>query len=84
MAGFDVTLMQRIAGILGRKCQLVPYKGTNFNDIFAGLDDGTYDCIASGTTITRSSICKRPSILNVYFGTLSQRYPFSPVASPIH
>jgi ABC-type amino acid transport substrate-binding protein len=51
-AGFDIALMQRIAGILGRKWQLVPYKGTNFNDIFAGLDDGTYDCIASGTTIT--------------------------------
>jgi len=51
-AGFDITLMQCIAGILGRKWQLVPYKGTNFNDIFAGLDNGTYDCIASGTTIT--------------------------------
>jgi polar amino acid transport system substrate-binding protein len=51
-AGFDITLMQRVAGILGHIWQLVPYKGTNFNDIFAGLDDGTYDCIASGTTIT--------------------------------
>jgi ABC-type amino acid transport substrate-binding protein len=29
-----------------------PYKGTDFNGIFAGLDDGSYDCIASGTTIT--------------------------------
>jgi hypothetical protein len=26
--------------------------GTDFNGIFAGLDDGSYDCIASGTTIT--------------------------------
>ena len=51
-AGFDISLMQRVARILGRKWQLAPYKGTNFNDIFAGLDDGTYDCIASGTTIT--------------------------------
>jgi len=51
-AGFDIALMQRIAGILDRKWQLVPYKGADFNDIFAGLDDGTYDCIASGTTIT--------------------------------
>ena len=30
----------------------LPYKGTDFNGIFAGLDDGSYDCIASGTTIT--------------------------------
>jgi hypothetical protein len=27
-------------------------KGADFNRIFAGLDDGSYDCIASGTTIT--------------------------------
>ena len=51
-AGFDVTLMQRIAQHLGREWQLVAYKGPNFNDIFAGLDAGTYDCVASGTTIT--------------------------------
>ena len=51
-AGFDVTLMQRIAEKLGRAWQLVPYKGADFNGIFAGLDAGTYDCIASGTTIT--------------------------------
>jgi polar amino acid transport system substrate-binding protein len=43
-AGFDVELMQRIAGILDREWQLVR--------IFAGLDDGSYDCVASGTTIT--------------------------------
>jgi polar amino acid transport system substrate-binding protein len=51
-AGFDITLMQRIAEKLGRVWQLVPYQGANFNGIFAGLDAGTYDCIASGTTIT--------------------------------
>jgi polar amino acid transport system substrate-binding protein len=51
-AGFDVTLMQRIAAKLGREWQLVPYKGADFNGIFAGLDAGTYDCVASGTTIT--------------------------------
>jgi ABC-type amino acid transport substrate-binding protein len=51
-AGFDITLMQRIAETLGRQWQLVPYKGTDFNGIFAGLDDGSYDCVASGTTIT--------------------------------
>jgi polar amino acid transport system substrate-binding protein len=52
--GFDVLLMQRIAEHLGRGWQLVPYKGADFNGIFAGLDDGTYDCVASGTTITPS------------------------------
>src|ERR1700681_3032258 len=51
-AGFDIALMQRIAEKLGREWQLVPYKGANFNGIFAGLERGTYDCIASGTTIT--------------------------------
>jgi ABC-type amino acid transport substrate-binding protein len=51
-AGFDIALMQRIAVQLGREWQLVRYTGTDFNGIFAGLDDGRYDCIASGTTIT--------------------------------
>jgi polar amino acid transport system substrate-binding protein len=51
-AGFDVVLMKRIAERLGREWQLIQYKGTDFNGIFTGLDDGTYDCIASGTTIT--------------------------------
>jgi polar amino acid transport system substrate-binding protein len=50
--GFDITLMQRIAEKLGRIWQLVPYEGADFNGIFAGLDAGSYDCIASGTTIT--------------------------------
>ena len=51
-AGFDITLMRRIAEILGREWQLVPYEGSDFNGIFAGLDDGKYDCIACGTTVT--------------------------------
>jgi len=51
-AGFDIALMQRIAERLGRQWQLVPYEGRDFNGIFAGLGDGTYDCVASGTTIT--------------------------------
>ena len=45
--------MQRIAEQLGREWRLVRYTGpADFNDIFAGLDNDTYDCIASGTTIT--------------------------------
>jgi len=51
-AGFDIALMQHIAEKIGRSWQLVPYKGADFNGIFAGLDAGTYDCVASGTTIT--------------------------------
>jgi polar amino acid transport system substrate-binding protein len=51
-AGFDIMLMQRIAEKLDREWRLVPYKGADFNGIFAGLNDGSYDCIASGATIT--------------------------------
>jgi polar amino acid transport system substrate-binding protein len=51
-AGFDVTLMQRVAEQLGREWQLIRYTGADFNGIFAGLNDNAYDCIASGTTIT--------------------------------
>jgi polar amino acid transport system substrate-binding protein len=51
-SGFDITLMQRIAEKIGRTWQLVPYAGADFNGIFAGLDDGRCDCVASGTTIT--------------------------------
>src|SRR6476469_6652824 len=50
--GFDIALMQRIAQQLGRAWQLVRYEGADFNGIFAGLNTGTYDCVASGTTIT--------------------------------
>jgi len=28
--------------------QLIAYQGADFNGIFAGLDAGIYDCIASG------------------------------------
>lgn len=51
-AGFDIALMRRIAAKLGRVWQLVRYEGADFNGIFAGLDSGAYDCVASGTTIT--------------------------------
>lgn len=51
-AGFDIEVMRRIAAKIGREWQLVPYQGADFNGIFAGLDDGTYDVVASGATIT--------------------------------
>lgn len=53
-AGFDIALMQRIAEKLGRDWELVRYTGADFNGIFAGLESGAYDCIASGTTITQA------------------------------
>jgi polar amino acid transport system substrate-binding protein len=52
LAGFDITLMQRIAGKLDLTWRLARYDGADFNSIFAGLDSGAYDCVASGTTIT--------------------------------
>ena len=51
-AGFDVELTRAIASKLGAQWQFVPYAGDDFNDIFAGLSDGTCDVVASGTTIT--------------------------------
>src|SRR5262249_51310979 len=51
-AGFDIALMKRIAEILAREWQLVAYEGGDFNAIFGGLDDGRYDCVASGTPVT--------------------------------
>jgi ABC-type amino acid transport substrate-binding protein len=51
-AGFDIEWMRRVAAKIGRDWQLVPYKGSDFNGIFGGLNDGSYDCVASGTTIT--------------------------------
>src|SRR3954454_5074174 len=50
--GFDIALMQRIAQLLGREWQLVRFQSPDYNGIFAGLDNGAYDCVASGTTIT--------------------------------
>jgi ABC-type amino acid transport substrate-binding protein len=50
--GFDVELMQAIAAELGLEWRLVPYAGADFNGIFGGLATGTWDCVASGATIT--------------------------------
>ncbi len=51
--GFDIELTRLIATKLGRSWQLVRYQGGDFNGIFAGLESGAYDCIASGATITQ-------------------------------
>ena len=56
--GFDIRLMQAICGQMGLILQLVRFTGTNFNDIFDYLENGTCDAVISGTTITpeRSAI----------------------------
>jgi polar amino acid transport system substrate-binding protein len=50
--GFDVELMQTISAELGLEWRLVPYTGGDFNGIFGDLATGTWDCVASGATIT--------------------------------
>jgi len=62
-AGFDVDLLQAICSELGLEWRVARYVGEDFNGIFAGLSNGAWDCVASGTTITPermaiASFCK--------------------------
>ncbi len=50
--GFDVELMRLICEDLGLARHQVEYAGHDFNGIFDGLTDGSYDAVISGTTIT--------------------------------
>jgi ABC-type amino acid transport substrate-binding protein len=50
--GFDIELISAICGQMNLTLQKIQYKGENFNDIFAGLSNGSYDVVISGTTIT--------------------------------
>jgi len=50
--GLDIDLMTEIAEKLGLGLELVPYEGADFNGIFDALNSGTFDCVASGTTVT--------------------------------
>jgi polar amino acid transport system substrate-binding protein len=50
--GFDIDLMQLICDELGLARHPVRYDGDDFNGIFDGLTDGSYDAVISGTTIT--------------------------------
>jgi polar amino acid transport system substrate-binding protein len=52
LEGFDPAMMRAVAKRLGRRFELVRYAGADFDGIFAGLDDGAYDVVASGATIT--------------------------------
>ena len=50
--GFDRELVRLISDGLGLTLRPVRYAGDDFNGIFDGLDDGSYDAVISGTTIT--------------------------------
>jgi ABC-type amino acid transport substrate-binding protein len=50
--GFDMELMRLMCDDLGLSLRPVPYSGDDFDGIFAGLENGNYDAVISGTTIT--------------------------------
>jgi polar amino acid transport system substrate-binding protein len=50
--GFDVELMRMICEDLGLARNHVEYAGDDFNGIFDGLAERSYDVVISGTTIT--------------------------------
>ncbi|MEJ2889199.1 ABC transporter substrate-binding protein [Actinomycetospora aeridis] len=50
--GFDPAVMSEVAARLGRTFVQLRYEADDFDGIFAGLDHGDYDVVASGATIT--------------------------------
>ena len=50
--GLDIDLMTEIAGALGMNVEFIAYDGADFNDVFDALNDGAYDCVTAGTTVT--------------------------------
>ncbi len=50
--GFDLELMRAICAQLKLTMRPVRYPGSDFNGIFAGLEQRIYDAVISGTTIT--------------------------------
>jgi ABC-type amino acid transport substrate-binding protein len=50
--GFGIDLMAAIAEAIGATVEFIPYDGSDFNGIFDALNDGAYDCVAAGTTVT--------------------------------
>jgi polar amino acid transport system substrate-binding protein len=50
--GFDRELMRLICDHLGLSLRPMPYSGDDFDGIFEGLENGSYDAVISGTTIT--------------------------------
>lgn len=50
--GLDIDLMAEIAKSLGMAVKFISYPGADFNGIFNALNDGEYECVAAGTTVT--------------------------------
>src|SRR5438046_6452274 len=50
--GFDIELMRAICSQLELALRPVRYSGDDFNGIFDGLANDSYDAVISGTTIT--------------------------------
>ena len=50
--GLDVELTKAISERLGCRWELHRYEGSDFDGIFAGLDHGRWDVVASGATVT--------------------------------
>ena len=50
--GLDIDLMTAIARALGATVEFIAYESADFNGIFDALNDGAYDCVAAGTTVT--------------------------------
>src|SRR5262245_14529063 len=66
-SGFDIELMRAICAQLGLALQPVRYSGDDFNGIFDGLANRSYDAVISGTTSRRNappSRCFRSLISN--------------------
>jgi polar amino acid transport system substrate-binding protein len=50
--GLDISMMHAIGEVLGATVEFVPYPGADFKGIFDALNDGDYDCVTAGTTVT--------------------------------
>jgi polar amino acid transport system substrate-binding protein len=50
--GFDLELMGAVCRELELTMRPVRYAGSDFNGIFDGLGDGTYDAVISGTRVS--------------------------------
>jgi ABC-type amino acid transport substrate-binding protein len=51
-SGLDIELMKAICGELDLSWQPCRYTGADFEGVYDGLDQGAWDCVASGATIT--------------------------------
>jgi polar amino acid transport system substrate-binding protein len=50
--GLDIDLMTELAAALGAEVQFIAYEGGDFTGIFDALNEGDYDCVTAGTSVT--------------------------------